>query len=169
MLAFQSGKAEKLSFVFRQDGSLPRIFVLQQSPKVQSRIGSHDRMWWERDQWIHVALVWKGSGPKQSWAIYVNGEGGGRVLNAQANLPLTLQDVEAVLIGSDPESGAALDGVIDDLRISSVARYDGATITPPKKIEVDAQTLLYFDFEESTTGTAKDDRKVKADFANRDK
>ncbi len=167
ILAFQSGKTEKLSFVFRQDGSLPRVFVLRQSAKVQSRIGSHDRMWWQRDQWTHVALVWKGSGSKQSWAIYVNGEGGGRVHTAQANLPLTFPDVEALLIGADPESGAALDGVIDDLRISSVARYNGATISPPKKIEVDAQTLACFAFEESTTGIEPGGKKVEAAFADR--
>jgi len=167
MLAFPSGKGDKLSFVFRQDGSLPRIFVQQQSAKAQSRVGSHDRLWWQCDQWTHVALVWKGSGPRQTWAIYVNGRGGGRILNAQANLPLNLLDVQAILIGSDPDSGPALDGVIDDLRISFVARYDGTSITPPKKIEVDEHTLVYFTFEGSATGVGPGGKKVEATFADR--
>jgi hypothetical protein len=48
------------------------------------------------------------------------------------------------------------DGVISDLRVSSIARYSTETITPPALLTVDASTLALWRLDEGTGITVAD-------------
>jgi hypothetical protein len=63
-----------------------------------------------------------------------------------------------------------LDGVIDELRISSIARYrsiDGLIFTPPRQLTVDKHTTALFRFEGDVIGKGPGGKTFKADFADR--
>lgn len=73
--------------------------------------------------WHHVAVSRSGS----TWNLYVDGT---RVATATSSA--TIADISGdIRIGGDQFYGRQYVGYIDDLRITSVARYTGASITVP--------------------------------------
>lgn len=71
---------------------------------------------WTGDEWHHVAFTWN----SQALKVYVDG-----VLMAEADVNIDLPVVEETIfqIGADG-SGAYLDAVLDELRISNIARSE---------------------------------------------
>jgi hypothetical protein len=92
------------------------------------------------NRWTHVALSYDGATAR----LFVNGKlnaslpgGGPRVANRRT-----------FYIGAEPARGpnCFFTGAMDDVRLSSVARYS-ANFTPPKYVRPDEHTLFCFDFD----------------------
>ena len=101
--------------------------------------------------WLHCALVGTGS----NYYLYLNGT---RVATAaQGGTISGLADVP-ILVGDLDDSNETFNGVIDELRISNVARYTAATYTVPNAaFAVDANTLGLWHFDEGTGTTTADE------------
>ncbi len=92
---------------------------------------------------VHVALVRDGN----ELRIYVNGkQGDNNVMPADI---IDTRQSNTLLIGRDFE------GTIDEVRISSVPRYD-QDFAPEKRFEPDEQTVALYHFDEGDGITAKD-------------
>jgi hypothetical protein len=106
----------------------------------------------EWGEWRHLALTYDGSRA----VLYVDGREAGRSERAgeilHGDLPL--------LIGAEPsERGDPVSlfrGQIDEVRVSSVVRYDGA-FTPREVFETDEHTLLLMHFDTGYHGAFPDD------------
>ncbi len=99
-------------------------------------------------QWYHYAGVYDaGSG---SASIYLNGT---QWATSAASTPTS--NNEDVLIGMDWDSGCGMDGVIDEVRISSSVRYTGA-FSPATSFSADADTLALWHFDEYTGSVVYD-------------
>jgi hypothetical protein len=101
-----------------------------------------DRPWdWAR--WTHLALVYDG----QSLTFFVEGRPTERI----AVLGLPDHNALPLMIGADvDDAGQAMSffaGDLDDVRLSSVARYTEA-FTPATEHGVDAHTLILLNFDE---------------------
>ena len=100
--------------------------------------------------WLHCALVGTGS----NYYLYINGT---RVATAEQGGPISGLANVPILVGDLDDSNETFNGVIDELRISNVARYTGATYTVPSAaFTVDANTLGLWHFDEGTGTTAAD-------------
>lgn len=117
------------------------------------------RLWrtrtlFEADRWVHVAWQWQQvpstNGPLTEMQIFVDGQ---PASNEYASFPLSAAgslpaEPQALTLSGGP--GAA----IDQLRISSVPRYDGP-FTPPGRdqpLELDADTRVLFRFDGTLDG-----------------
>ena len=100
----------------------------------------------------------------KTWAVYVNGVGGGsRVRRRVGSEPFQVDSEVRLFVGSDPDSRNCLNAVIDRLRISSTVRYGGQRFEPQHDFRADEDTLGLFEFEGTTDGTGS----VKLRFENR--
>jgi hypothetical protein len=130
-------------------------------------------MRWSPDTWVHVALVWLPGKEGQRWALYVDGERranwqGGTKAEWPAFVPRELQQIR-VGAADDWKDAGAIDGVIDAVRLSSIARYppsDGKRETrfePPREFVFDEHTLALFPLDGDTRGRATGGRDIEAD------
>jgi hypothetical protein len=107
---------------------------------------------WDWSQWTHVALVFDGA----QATFYVNGEPQAeRTTDAKAThnrLPL--------YVGADPnrsgKAGRFFTGALDEVRLSSVARYEGS-FTPQTVFQRDDDTVLLLHFDQNIGGLFPDD------------
>jgi hypothetical protein len=84
--------------------------------------------------WNHIALVRNSN----TLTVYVNGVSGG----TSATLGATLSSQTALYIGNREDNSLSLNGYLDEMRISNIARYT-ANFTPPAVAFVnDANTKL---------------------------
>jgi hypothetical protein len=99
--------------------------------------------------WFHYAGV---HDPATGEArTYLNG-----VLAETASVYATpATNTDDLIIGLDWDGGCPMDGVIDELRISSVVRYS-ANFTPPGPFSSDGDTMALYHFDEYTGATAYD-------------
>ena len=100
--------------------------------------------------WTHCALVFD----RGDCALYVNGKQAARAQFA----PTPLYDGEPFHIGADLDHGRVgyfWNGAIDEVRLSSVARY-GGEFTPARRFTPDPQTVLLLHLDEGEGATAHD-------------
>lgn len=121
------------------------------TPFFQVSIGANPRLDATEDlsigAWHHVAVVYD-SGSSQG-TFFVDGAPSGSAALPQPNGAATAD----LYIGNDGAlSGRVWDGLIDDVRVSQVARY-GITFIPDTSLTSDADTLALWGFEEGS-GTA---------------
>jgi hypothetical protein len=92
----------------------------------------------EADRWHHLAGVWDGAAVQ----LYVDGK---LVANALAAGPHR-DNEQPLYIGADPDSdgapGSFFAGRIDEVRISTSARYRGERFTPQRGFAADAECAL---------------------------
>ncbi|HPA57853.1 MAG TPA: LamG domain-containing protein, partial [bacterium] len=99
------------------------------------------------NKWYHVALVKNGTELK----IFINGVADGT--ETVSNNPMN--NTENLFFGSRRSSTPSyLDGLIDEIRISSTARYS-SNFTPDKRLNNDSNTIGLWHFEEKS-GTVAD-------------
>jgi hypothetical protein len=107
---------------------------------------------WTWDEWTHVALVYDGN----TLTLYVDGKPHGTSERAGRITP----NRHPFYIGADPNhQGRATSfftGEIDEVRLSSVARYDGP-FRPAKRHRRDDVTLLLMHFDVRVHGLFPDD------------
>jgi serine/threonine protein kinase len=103
----------------------------------------------------HIAAVYDGS----SIGLYVNGRQQGLI--AQESVGTNVFNAP-LMIGTTPQSREDLasgkecfTGLIDEVRFSSVARYD-KDFKPPQRLEPDEQTIALYHFDEGEGGVARD-------------
>jgi hypothetical protein len=100
--------------------------------------------------WTHCALVFD----RGDCALYVNGKEAGRGKLA----PQPLYDEQPFHVGADQDHGRMSyfwRGAIDEVRLSSVARYN-AEFTPARRFTPDLQTVLLLHLDDGEGGTAHD-------------
>ncbi|MCP4868045.1 MAG: LamG domain-containing protein [Proteobacteria bacterium] len=101
-------------------------------------------------QWHHVALVYEASSGIGTFFVDGQPDSSGTLPSPNAAATADL------LIGGDGAGlGDAWDGLIDDVRLSSVARY-GITFIPDTSLGSDADTLALWGFEEGSGSTVHD-------------
>ena len=93
--------------------------------------------------WHHLAGVYDGS----ELRLYLDG-----ALVARDNAGKTrTRNTLPLLIGADVDGNgrptSPFDGRIDEVRLSSIARYEGENATPERRHESDASTVLLFHFD----------------------
>ena len=99
--------------------------------------------------WHHIAGV---RFDAQGAALYVDGE-----LVAAVREPIDntgLDGTGAIWIGSEGSQPAAA-ATIDDVRVSSIARYN-ASFAPPLALGTDADTIAWYPFDDDVPGTVVD-------------
>lgn len=100
--------------------------------------------------WQHVAFQLSGG----SWRLYVDGKLSGEAASATGQVPPSTSDT--FVVGADPGAGyASIKGVVDEVRTSSTARYDGAFVPPPV-MKVDQHTVSLHRFNEGTGNHSAD-------------
>jgi hypothetical protein len=100
--------------------------------------------------WTHCALVFE----RGDCALYVNGKEAGRGKLA----PQPLYDEQPFHIGADLDHGRVSyfwRGAIDEVRLSSVARYN-AEFAPARRFRPDPQTVLLLHLDDGEGDTAHD-------------
>ena len=122
------------------------------NPSYESRTVDAGILDWRAGQWHHVALQWKlDDGGKTTMALYVDGRlasdrcvGSAKSPNDR---PLKMKPLPfPVQVGSMNTGYRPADGLIDELRISSVRRYSDSFV-PAKRLETDKATLAQFRFD----------------------
>ena len=97
------------------------------------------------DRWHHLAGVFDGAQVR----LYVDGV----LVDAEAASGARTPNALPLVIGGDVDkegrAGSHLDGALDDVRLSSVARYAGERFEPPLHHTSDADTVLLFAFDAS--------------------
>lgn len=89
-------------------------------------------------EWHHIAGVYDGAEVR----LYLDGE---RLLATPGSGVRTQRGVPLVIggdVGGDGSANSLFDGLIDEVRISTVARYDGARFEPARRFETDGETQL---------------------------
>jgi hypothetical protein len=107
---------------------------------------------WEWGQWTHLALVFDG----KKATLYVNGQ-----LQAEETTGATpTHNRHPLYVGADPNGRGKptrfFTGMIDEVRLSSVARYD-TPFRPRPVFERDDHTVFLFHFDRSIGGVFPDD------------
>jgi hypothetical protein len=107
---------------------------------------------WQAGQWHHIALQWRlNDGGRTAMALYLDGRlasdrclGNTKHPNDQ---PLKMKPLPfPVQVGSMNTGYRPADARIDELRISSVRRYDGSLV-PERRFATDDRTLALFHFD----------------------
>lgn len=116
------GFSSQLEFGFFQGTSSAKT--------VEVNIGS-----WQRERWYHLAFVWDNrKGERSFLRIFIDGQLRGERLGSW-RFPLG----RTFYLGSDPTGGEKIDGLVDELRISSLP------LSPPKKPPMGTLYLEHFD------------------------
>jgi Concanavalin A-like lectin/glucanases superfamily/Calcineurin-like phosphoesterase len=92
----------------------------------------------ETGRWHHLAGVFDGSEVR----LYVDG----RLAAAKNGVGARGRNRLPFFVGADPDGrgrpGSAFDGLVDEVRVSKVARYTGKSFQPARRFAPDADTLL---------------------------
>lgn len=106
----------------------------------------------ERGRWQHVALTYDGTNA----VLYLDGDEVGRSDDSGDLLHVDLP----LYVGAEPNSRgddfSRFSGLLDEVRVSSVVRYDGP-FTPAQVFETDEHTLLLLHFDHDYYGAHPDD------------
>jgi hypothetical protein len=147
--------AERTGLFCKTENSGYGIFVNNGNVRASVHLGESylnanapDSVKLEVGRWYHVALVYNGAEAR----TYLDG----RLIRSNPRAGrINDNDLPLVLGGDVNHSGDAVDpfdGLIDDVRLSSVARYSGEQVEIAREYEPDAQTLLLLDMNQSFGG-----------------
>jgi hypothetical protein len=107
---------------------------------------------WDWGQWTHVALVYDG----RKAALYTNG----RLQAEQATTSPPRDNHQPLYVGADPnwhgQPSRMFTGMVDEVRLSSTARYAGP-FAPQSGFERDEQTVLLLHFDRDFGALYPDD------------
>jgi hypothetical protein len=99
--------------------------------------------------WHHVAGVWDGSQVR----LYLDGNEIASEADSQSSF--TWQ-TPLRLAYRDTNGGCFFGGTIDEVRISSIARYSGSSFTPATSFTNDSETIVYWTCNDGRGGTVTD-------------
>jgi hypothetical protein len=98
-------------------------------------------------QWYHYAGVYDGG----SASIYLNGS----LMSTASPHSTPTANSDELRIGIDWDMGCAMLGVIDEVRISNIARYT-SSFSPSTSFSTDSNTMALWHFDEYTGSVAYD-------------
>jgi hypothetical protein len=132
--------------------------------KKAGAVGTQSRYFFPSGEWVHLAAVWRYAVDQNkattNFAVYINGS----LQPPSRSYPYLDQSGKTnfVLNAAEPyiKLGAGLDGSIDELRVSKVARYNGDFTPPNQPFKPDADTLALFHFDGNTKGISGTEGKV---------
>lgn len=137
---------------FMQPGSRMLAFCQGAGPEGEGQVDSYGKI--EKGRWTHVALVWSGD----KLHLFVDGQ---RKTIKKHTLK-TLRSENRLLLGTHVYSQVpgkhvrkSFRGEVDEVRISSVARYDEDFI-PSERFESDEHTLALYHLDEGQGGRITD-------------
>ncbi|MBM4047004.1 MAG: hypothetical protein FJ279_18025, partial [Planctomycetes bacterium] len=122
---------------------------------------------WEPGRWHHLAAVWDAESPRADWLrLYVDGKRLSSAtavskedrLGADASVRVRTSDPYAIQLGSLTTGRMPARALMDELRISRVARYraDFAPTREPFSLDEHTTALFHFDGALSGAGRAAD-------------
>lgn len=136
---------DRVGFLAKTNGAEYGIFVSKGRPAFSVHLdGAYKSARAERPmlrlkRWTHVAGVFDG----REVRLYVDGR---LVDSGEASGKRTVNHNLPLLVGADPDGGGVgmsfFDGMIDEVRLSRVARYSGERFKPERRFEDDAQTVV---------------------------
>jgi hypothetical protein len=104
------------------------------------------------NRWHHVAGVYDGTEVR----LYVDGR---RVARVPGSGPRR-RNVFPFLVGADPDRGgkptSGFEGLLDEVRVSRVARYDGDAFEPARRFAPDGDTVLLLHLDRAVGPLAPD-------------
>ncbi len=116
---------------------------------------------WPADAWRHVAVLWDAAAEESNRVrVYVDGKklSGAPArahperMAAGANSVVDTRHPFAVQVGALNSGWQAMEGVMRDLRISRIARYQSDFTPPAGAFELDADTSIMFAFDGNLEG-----------------
>jgi hypothetical protein len=132
------------AFITKTQGSEFGIFVNDGKPDFSVHLGGRyvsaraKKPALRKNRWHHIAGVHDG----REVRLYVDG----RLVAAKKGTGKRKRNGHPFYIGADPDGRGRpmsfFDGLIDEVRISTVARYRGERFDPPRRHERDGQTAL---------------------------
>ena len=161
-LAERSGlisKTEQSGYGLFLDDGHPKFLIFLGDEYVRTHA---DKRLLAVDRWHHLAGVFDG----REVRLYADGKlvdsASGQATRVVNHLPL--------VIGGEMDRNGTIaspyDGLVDAVRISTVARYDGPAFTPERRPEADADTVLLLNFD-AFIGTLAYDESPQAAHARR--
>lgn len=102
--------------------------------------------------YFHIALVYNGT----NYVVYKNGTAALTITNSTK---ITTTAFNSIIFGG---SAAAFNGQLDEIRLSSNARYSTTFIPTTGKFMIDANTLALNHFETTSSVTLSDDNSISA-------
>ncbi len=104
------------------------------------------------EQWTHVAITWDGT----NVGMYADGKEGNPSVKAGNALNATADTFKAGRRERGGDTHSIFDGLIDEVRVSKVIRYDGDYAVPIEAFEPDGDTVALYHFDEETGGEIRD-------------
>jgi hypothetical protein len=131
------GRFAERGFALLLSGGRPRLLVGRSGKRLDLR-GPDGLV--EAGRWQHLAAVYDGTQAR----LYLDG-----ALIAEADVDaqaLRMESDLSLYVGANPDkdgaAGAFFHGALDEVRLSTVARYGGKGFDPPARHESDPKTLL---------------------------
>jgi hypothetical protein len=122
---------------------------------------------WSRDEWVHFALTWRFERGKFLWFMFLDGK---MQSWSEQEMKKKLGRVEFTPPGNFTTfTLGAIDGTIDELRISSTVRYSEkrkAPFMPQTRAVLDEDTIAVWNFENNTIGQLAGGERVEMVFDN---
>jgi len=119
---------------------------------------------WDPNRWHHIAAVWDADAQRAEWLrVYVDGKrASGAIevakeerLGEDPSVRAPGHNPYPVQLGSLTSGRAPARALLDELRISRVARYQGDFEPPQSALEPDDDTSALFHFDADLTGTGR--------------
>jgi hypothetical protein len=155
---------ERTGLVAKTENSDYGFFVNNGTPSFSIFIGGSyveaaaDRPILQTDRWHHIAGVFDGSETR----LYVDG----RLIRTVKRAGPRRMNRFPLIIGADVDGQGQpmsyFDGMIDAVRLSTVARYEGETFTPKRRPRADADTVLLLNMDGLIGPWAFDESNAKA-------
>ena len=114
-------------------------------------------------EWAHIVLQYDGSLSENNIKFFINGE----IKYQESGFPGQIGDGGSIAINRHSWNGGVssrLSGMIDEVRISNIARYSENFTPSTNQLQNDNNTLLLLNFE--TTSTSSNQVIDSSDFQN---
>jgi hypothetical protein len=104
------------------------------------------------EEWTHVAITWDGTNVR----MYADGKEGNPGPKAGKELNATGDTFKVGRRVRGDATHSIFDGLVDEVRVSKVIRYEGDYAIPVSGFEPDDDTVALYHFDEEVGGTIKD-------------
>ncbi len=138
------GFGRRVGLVTKTEGSEYGIFVNNGKPMFSIHLDGNyvepkaENVTLEPGRWYHVAGDYDGEHVR----LYVDGREVAKLAGKGKRRTNDLPFIIGGDVGRNGEANSFFDGLIDEVRISTTARYRGQSFTPQRRFEPDSQTAL---------------------------
>ena len=139
-----NGFGRRVGLVTKTESSEYGIFVSDGKPMFSIHLNGQyvepeaEQVQLETDRWYHVAGEYDG----QHVRLYIDGKPVAEAAGTGSRRTNSLPFIIGGDVGRRGEAMSFFDGLIDEVRISTLARYRGESFTPARRMESDENTAL---------------------------